>query len=268
MRKLASALVCIFLLTGCAQHPSDIPEPSEPAQSSQTATQSAAPVLTPSPSPTPTSRKPADCSVEKCIALTFDDGPGPFTEGLLDEFKKRGVHVTFFLVGRSIPGNESTVKRMVDEGHEVANHSYNHPDFVRVGPQATIWQLDETSRLIEQATGKRPTLARPPYGSFNAYTPTQSMSFVLWSVDTLDWQNRDVNIMTQRALDGAYPGGIILMHDIHEPTAKAVPPLVDKLEEQGYRLVTVSELIGDPVPGEVYYGVSKPVEAEQTSNAA
>ncbi len=88
------------------------------------------------------------------------------------------------------------------------------------------------------------------------------MSFVLWSVDTLDWQNRDVDIMTKNALDGAYPGGIILMHDIHEPTVKAAPALIDKLEKMGYRLVTVSKLLGDDlVLGKVYAGVRKPYPA-------
>ncbi|MGK0541014.1 polysaccharide deacetylase family protein [Propionimicrobium lymphophilum] len=260
MRRFHVAIIAgALLLGGCAQNPASTrPEPTQAVATSQSAAE-----VTPTPSATPTQvRSEADCSIEKCIALTFDDGPGKFTDKLLDGLKKTDAKVTFFLVGNSIAGNEDTVRRMVDEGHEVANHSFNHPDFVKVGPASAAWQLDTTSAEIQRAAGVAPKLARPPYGSFNDYTPRQNMSFVLWSVDTLDWQNRDVDIMTKNALDGAYPGGIILMHDIHEPTVKAVPALIEKLEAMGYRLVTVSKLLGDGlVLGKVYAGVRKPYPA-------
>nr|WP_197684228.1 polysaccharide deacetylase family protein [Vaginimicrobium propionicum] len=197
--------------------------------------------------------------MEKCVALTFDDGPGPNTEKLLDELAEADVLATFFLVGRNIANNVDVVKRMAAAGHQIGNHSWSHADFLAVGPAAAEQELTATSDLIEQITGTRPTMARPPYGAFNDQTPRCGMSFVTWRVDTQDWKNRDSAITTQRALDGVYPGAIILMHDIHPTTVDAVPGLIKQLRELGYVFATVPELWGgELIPGEDYLGGPTP----------
>ena len=223
----------------------------------------------PTPTPRPSTVPPVtgsagpttddvDCAAVKCIALTFDDGPGEYTDTLLDELKAKNVHVTFFLVGSSVATMPNIVKRAVAEGHAIGNHSWTHPDFPNLSDDEIADEVDRTSRAIKDATGLTTNLMRPPYGDTNdtvaKILKDRGMAQILWNVDTEDWKNLDSQITTQRALEGAQNGAIILMHDIHPSSVKAAPGIIDKLRAQGYTLVTVPQLLGTSItPGEEYF---------------
>ncbi|WP_341359484.1 polysaccharide deacetylase family protein [Georgenia sp. M64] len=197
-----------------------------------------------------------DCDVLRCIALTFDDGPGASTNRLLDILTGAGVRATFFLVGSRIDSYATVVRRMASTGMEVANHSWSHPDLTTLTASAISSQLSTTSTKITSVTGRRPTLMRPPYGARNATTDSISgqlgMAVILWSIDTLDWRYLDSARLRSVVAANATPGAIVLMHDIHATTVDAVPGIISDLRSRGYTLVTVSELIGSPAPGVVY----------------
>ncbi|SDN56711.1 Peptidoglycan/xylan/chitin deacetylase, PgdA/CDA1 family [Klenkia soli] len=214
-------------------------------------------------SATPSSGAPAatgavDCAVQSCIALTFDDGPGPYTARLLDELAAAGVHATFFVVGHNVAARPQLVARAAAEGHEIGNHSWDHPQLTTLSAAQVDTELDRTSDAVAAATGGAPpTIVRPPYGDYDdavlGELAARGESAVTWDVDTLDWQNRDAGITTTRALAGAVPGSIVLMHDIHPSSVDALPGLVAQLQQRGFTFVTVSQLLGtDLVPGAAY----------------
>jgi len=181
------------------------------------------------------------------IALTFDDGPHPEnTVALLDALAERGVRATFFLLGSEIERYPHVVERMHAEGHSIGNHSFSHPEFTRMGAQNIINELNKTSDRIENITGERPSLHRPPYGSFNDQVLTivedMGMSAILWSVDPKDWYHRDAFLVRDNIIKSTTDGSIILMHDIHESSVKATIMAVDILIEKGFTFVTVEEL--------------------------
>ncbi|WP_263730563.1 polysaccharide deacetylase family protein [Cellulomonas sp. SG140] len=218
-----------------------------------------APTAAPQPPPEPAVAAPAaapDCAALACVALTFDDGPGPDTGRLLDELAARAVHATFFVVGRQIAKEPGAVAREVAAGHVVGNHTWDHAMLPSLSDEALAAELDTTSQAIVAEGAPAPTLARPPYGSLSPSVTqafaSRGMAGVLWDVDTEDWKNRDAGVTTERALAGAHPGAIILMHDIHPSTVDAVPGLVDALRARGFTLVTVPQLLATPVAGGVY----------------
>ena len=209
------------------------------------------------PSSTPTPTPPPDCSVVSCVALTFDDGPGPYTSALLDVLDAKDVRATFFVVGSNISSYHDVVAREAASGHVIGNHSWSHADLTKTSSTKTGSELDTTATAIAQITGNQPVLLRPPYGSFNHSVrdaaSARGEALVLWDIDTEDWKNRDPQITTQRALE-AKPGSIILMHDIQQSTLTALPGLIDQLRAAGYTLVTVPELIGTTLtPGKAYF---------------
>jgi peptidoglycan/xylan/chitin deacetylase (PgdA/CDA1 family) len=192
----------------------------------------------------------------RCVALTFDDGPGKYTAQLLDELAAARAPATFFLVGRNVAKYPDLVAREVADGHAVGNHSWDHHSLVTLPPDAVAAELDQTTAAIQAAAGVGTTLVRPPYGATNdqvaAALAARGDAAIMWSVDTEDWKNRDVALTTQRALAGAAPGSIILMHDIHPTTVQAVPGIIDQLRAAGYTLVTVPQLLGAITPGQTY----------------
>lgn len=192
---------------------------------------------------------------ERYVALTFDDGPNPETTNkLLDMLKARGVKATFFVLGSRASQHPAILRRMIAEGHEVANHSWNHPQLPKISRAAVDKQIGDTNAAIERATGQRPRYIRPPYG---AMTPalrshiekTHDLTFIYWSVDPLDWKNRNANTVRERVLAKVQPGSIILMHDIHPTTVAAVPQLLDTMIARGYKFATTSELLAMDRPG-------------------
>ncbi|WP_440098674.1 polysaccharide deacetylase family protein [Streptosporangium sp. H16] len=200
-----------------------------------------------------------DCERIRCVALTFDDGPGAYTEPLLDILAGYGARATFFVVGRMAFGDgESTLRRMVAEGHELGNHTWDHPQLPLLSQSAIREELGRTQWLVKRATGVTMILMRPPYGLTDSRVAAESrqlgLAQILWNVDTLDWRDQDPSIVARRATE-AGPGSIVLMHDIHRSTVQAVPRLLDEFAARGYRFVTLSELYGGrPAPGRKYYG--------------
>ncbi|MEU6785524.1 polysaccharide deacetylase family protein [Nonomuraea angiospora] len=198
-------------------------------------------------------RPRVDCRRVKCVALTFDDGPGPYTDTLLAYLAAYHAQATFFVVGGNVVTYPRVLRRTAAAGHEIGNHTWSHPDLTRLSPARVRAQLGRTDQAIEAVTGVVPRLVRPPYGAFNATVRRQTgRPMVLWSVDTLDWRYRNSATVARRALRAVRPGSVILFHDIHPTTVRAIPRVLRKLTERGYRFVTVSELFGGHPPRLVF----------------
>ncbi len=186
---------------------------------------------------------------EKVISITFDDGPhGVNTPRLLDMLKKRNIHATFYVVGNMVTYNPQILRRMIAEGHEIGNHTISHGNLARMSNTALKTELQKAHDQILKETGIAPRTMRPPGG---AITRDQKQFMleefgyptILWSVDPLDWKKPGPSVVTRRLLDGAAPGGILLVHDLHKATVDAMPSTLDQLQAQGYKFVTVTELI-------------------------
>lgn len=191
------------------------------------------------------------------IALTFDDGPGKFTDELLDGLEKYDATATFFLLGSNIPGYEETLKKMDKIGCEVANHSFSHPQLTKLGGAEIAGEVNRTNDLIAGAIGKRGTSLRPPYGAIDDKVRTHvGTPMILWNRDTLDWKTKNKRQIVDHILGTAEDGDIILLHDIYKESVDAAIEAVPKLMERGFQLVTVSELAAargiNLVPGESY----------------
>ena len=195
-----------------------------------------------SPRPTPTT-PPVDCSKAKCVALTFDDGPGEYTGKLLDDLRDAGAHATFFMLGENVKGHEVLLKRMVAEGHELGNHSWSHPQLTALSSGAVRSQVRRTSHAIEAASGVKPTLFRPPYGATDKRVGhAVGMPEILWSVDTLDWEYRNVARNVRVGTHDPKVGGIVLFHDIHKTSVEAIPRVLRGLKKRGFTFATVSQV--------------------------
>lgn len=180
------------------------------------------------------------------VALTFDDGPGRYTDELLTELKERGVKATFFVVGSNAKLREDTVKRMYEEGHLVGNHTYSHVELDDMSVAAALEELEKTNEVLEDITGARPEFVRPPYGAWNDCLQAQSqMITVMWDVDPLDWQDQNCSRVADCVLKEVEDGDIILLHDIYQSSVIAALEIVDTLLAQGYEFVTADELILD-----------------------
>lgn len=200
---------------------------------------------------------PIDCHVRKCIALTFDDGPVTGTAKLLDILKAHGAHATFFVLGQQVANNVDILKREATEGHQIGNHTFDHAKLVGA-PRAKVEdELIRTQEAILQVTGIAPTILRPTYGStdkqLNEIAREMKLAQILWTVDTVDWHDRNTAVVTKRVLTGAKPGQIVIMHDIRPTSVDAMPAILTALSKQGYAFVTISELYGGKlVPGDRY----------------
>lgn len=190
-------------------------------------------------------RSNINCANMKCISLTFDDGPGAYTNQVLDTLRARKAVASFFVLGGSASRNSGTLQRMVREKNEVANHTWSHPSLTGLSNQSIADEVESTNHAIHAAIGVYPKLMRPPYGAFNDRVIAHvGMPIAMWSIDTNDWRRPGSGAICQRATSNASPGAVVLMHDIHADTVAAVPCIVDELQRQGYVLVTMSELFG------------------------
>ena len=179
------------------------------------------------------------------IALTFDDGPHPkYTKLLLDGLAQRGVVATFFVVGKNIPSNEALISRMEQEGHLIGNHTYDHVKISDLSAEQACEQVERTSALVREITGKDTAFIRPPFGAWNKGMECSfTMIPVLWSIDPLDWTTQNTALIKERILKEAQEGDIILMHDYYQSSVDAALDVVDALLAQGYEFVTVDRLI-------------------------
>src|SRR5438477_5168569 len=181
--------------------------------------------------------------------MTFDDGPSAtLTPKLLDLLAARHIKATFFVIGENVAEHPEIVARAAREGHEIGNHSWSHPNFGKMADQAVRRQLQQTDDAIKNATGERPTLMRPPYGSITAREKRCihdefGYRIILWDVDPYDWKRPGPAVVRNRILKETQPGSIVLSHDIHPGTIEAMPSTLDALEAKGFKFVTVSELI-------------------------
>ena len=178
------------------------------------------------------------------IALTFDDGPGEYTDELLDCLEENNAHATFFMLGQNVGSWESTVQRMADIGCEIGSHSWDHPNLYDLSMDSVAKEFSDTDAALEKACGQKASVARAPYGNWSDdIISTVGKPFFTWSLDSMDWSYLDVNkdydaVMTGDLTDGS----IILMHDIHEPSVQAAIKMIPELVQKGYKLMTVSEL--------------------------
>lgn len=178
------------------------------------------------------------------IAFTFDDGPGEYTDELLDCLEQNNAHATFFMLGQNVGSWESEVQRMVDIGCEVGSHSWDHLNLYDLDMDAVAKEFSDTDAALEKACGQKASVARAPYGNWNDdIISTVNKPFFTWSLDSLDWSYLDVNKDYDAVMNGDLTdGSIILMHDIHEPSVQAAIKMIPELVAKGYKLMTVSEL--------------------------
>ena len=174
------------------------------------------------------------------IRLTFDDGPGAYTEQVLDILKKYNVHATFYIIGRNVGGHATTLQRIHNEGHTIGNHSQTHSDLTRLSRAGILQELATTQALIQQASGITPTSFRPPYGAQNQavreVAASLGMSVDLWSVDPQDWSQPGTNAIIQRVLSHDSAGSVVLLHILHPQTVDALPSIIEGIRAQGYTL--------------------------------
>jgi peptidoglycan-N-acetylglucosamine deacetylase len=189
------------------------------------------------------------------VALTFDDGPGPYTPEVLDVLEREHVPATFFVIGQEIHDFGTSTEREIHDGFVIGDHTENHPMMAQLSKHDQHEQLFEQAARIELLGGRKPSLFRPPYGSFNATTfqllHQMHMLMVLWSVDTDDYELPGVEAIVDRVLAGAKPGAIFLMHDAggnRAETVAALPTIIHDLRARHFKLVTVPQLLADDPP--------------------
>ncbi len=189
------------------------------------------------------------------VALTFDDGPGPYTQQLVATLNKLHMHATFFAIGQQEQYFSAGTTAEIKSGDVIGNHTETHPMMASLSPHDQYEELFDQMAQIEVLGGPRPRLFRPPYGSFNATTFKElhhlRLLMVLWSIDTSDYTLPGVATIVHSALSGAKPGAIILMHDgggNRSETIAALPAIVNGLRKRGLRPVTVPQLLMDDPP--------------------
>lgn len=183
-------------------------------------------------------------NVEKKVALTFDDGPDPkVTKQILEVLARHDAKATFFMLGSRVEYYPELAKAVMEAGHELGNHTWNHPDLTKLNADRVRKEIANTSKIIEEVTGEQAKSFRPPYGAVNQSVRAQTdLPVTLWDVDTLDWKHRNANKLLEIVKGNVKDGSTILMHDIHQSTADGLEDVLNYLEAEGYTFVTVSEL--------------------------
>ena len=194
----------------------------------------------------------------KYVALTFDDGPSPrCTPKLLDGLKERGVHATFFVVGCQMVKDPDIVIRMAAEGHQVGNHSYDHQELDKLSSGQAAEDLRRNDALLRQLLGEGEYWVRPPYGQLSDQERgALTVPVINWSVDTEDWKSKDAEKILDIIYRDTGDGDIVLLHDRYLNSVDAALRAIDHLQQQGYRFVTVAELLAikgsEAEAGQVY----------------
>ena len=180
---------------------------------------------------------------KKLIAITFDDGPGPYTDRLVDILNSNKVNATFFMLGKNLENYRSTVLNVYNSGNEIGYHSYAHANFKRQDLETIKSEFATSNEILKSITGTTFSLIRPPYGSINADIKNAiDASFILWNVDTEDWRHKDPEYLLNYTLENISEGYIVLFHDIHASSVDAIEKILPYLYVEGYQVVTVSEL--------------------------
>lgn len=194
----------------------------------------------------------------KYVALTFDDGPDPaYTPEILDILKEKDVRATFFLIGKNVEAHPEIAQRIVAEGHSIGNHTHTHKSLIPLSAKKTYKEIKNAEAVIEETTGIRPTLFRPPRGVYSDYArkllKEERYTLVLWDVSTVDWAELAPKKIVANVINNVKPGSIILLHDSGDlityrggnrhSTVKALPEVIDRLRSQGYEFVTIDQMI-------------------------
>ncbi|GAB4247669.1 MAG: hypothetical protein OHK005_13960 [Candidatus Methylacidiphilales bacterium] len=193
------------------------------------------------------------------VALTFDDGPTPgVTEVILRELADRNLAATFFMIGRKAETYKDLAQAVRDGGHEIANHTFTHPNLSRLSDARVDDEIERAQEAIEGSTGVHPVWFRPPYGAFRRpqgqIALKRDLGVAYWSVDPMDWKRPGASTIAASVIRNAHPGAIILLHDLHKQTAEAIPELLDGLLERDFNLIKLSTFLGHP------YGKDLPSE--------
>lgn len=178
------------------------------------------------------------------IAITFDDGPGKYTDELLSILEENDAKASFFVLGSNVEKYPEVIQRMEQLGFEIGNHTYNHVKLTQYPPEVIVQEVGGTNAALTNVLGHGAELVRPPYGAVNE-TVRASLAhpFAFWSVDTLDWQLKDSTAIANYILGTAKDGDVILLHDIYGFTLEAMRTVIPALKAQGYQLVTFSEMM-------------------------
>ena len=222
------------------------------------------PVPTPEPTPSPTPEPTPAPRVDpdgKMIALTFDDGPGPGTQRILNALDTVNGRATFFMLGNRMDQYASLARKVARQGSEVATHSWSHPNLAKLEGAQLNRELSRSLDAIERATGVRPKVLRPPYGSVNQAVQDasrkQGLRIANWNIDPEDWRVRDADAVYRHIMNNARDGAIVVCHDLYAETASAIESAARDLTARGYQLVTVSELLAARADGgeagRIYY---------------
>lgn len=259
MNRFFAAALAFLLLLSCT---ACVGRAASPEDSGQTEPLEAAAPQIPAPDPSAPSAQPEEAPAEQpyvrvidpskpMVALTFDDGPdGTCSDRILDVLEENHALATFFEVGRNVLACPEPVARMVEMGCEVASHSNAHKNLSKLKKATLLKDLATADEAFAAAGAEVPTLVRPPYGAVNKTVKNATgRAMITWTIDTEDWRSRDAQTVADYVMNyGDLDGEIILMHSTYKSTAQAVAVLVPWLQEQGYQLVTVSELMA------YYYG--------------
>lgn len=177
------------------------------------------------------------------VALTFDDGPSKYTNEILDILKDNGICATFFVLGNKVPYGQETLLKMLENGNEIGNHTYNHKWLAHLDEIEIKNQISKTQEVIFEYTRYLPKVFRPSYGDIPKEMRKEiNLEVTLWNVDTLDWKLKNKKQIIKRATRNTKDGDIILMHDTYKRTKDAIPEIINTLKKKGFQFVTISEL--------------------------
>lgn len=212
-----------------------------------TSTTSTTSTTTPTPAPTP-------CR-NGYVSLSFDDGPTSLTPTLLDTLARHNLRGAFFDVGERAELYPGYVVMQRNAGHQIGNHSYNHPDLTKVSAAELAAQLDVTQQILTPLAGYAPTFMRPPYGAINdnvaAAAAARNLTPVIWTIDTVDWSGVSAQAIATEALK-VQPGGFVLMHDGYASTIAAIPAIAQGLADRG---LCAGRMVASTTPTNAWYGL-------------
>lgn len=177
------------------------------------------------------------------VALTFDDGPSKYTNEILDILKDNGICATFFVLGNKVPYGQENLLKMLENGNEIGNHTYNHKWLAHLDEIEIKNQISKTQEVIFEYTRYLPKVFRPSYGDIPKEMRKEiNLEVTLWNVDTLDWKLKNKKQIIKRATRNTKDGDIILMHDTYKRTKDSLPKIINTLKKKGFQFVTISEL--------------------------
>lgn len=187
------------------------------------------------------------------VALTFDDGPDDeITPAVLDILKQYQVRATFFFTANRLDFYEDIAERAYTEGNQIASHAYSHQELNKMNTEDIDKEITASDEAFERILGVKPAMIRPPFGAINQdvldVCTKEQENVILWSIDTLDWSQPEPEQIARNVLDNVRPGEIILMHSCkyREATVQALPLIIEGLQEKGYQMVDLSELLQKP----------------------